>query len=192
MGSEMCIRDSTGASESDYVLLNWETAQEFENEGFFIERSTDGRNFMALDFIEGNGTTDVAQRYSFRDTDPKLKLGGTYYYRLRQLDRNGEEHYACAIIAVQINSDKEMALNVYPNPSSTVINLALYSLQKQNNLTIALYNVLGREVLRKEMSVEVGNQTIRLDVDDFIPGTYVLRCTNGQEIDISQTVVIVK
>ncbi len=182
----------TGKAQSEQVELTWMTAQEFENEGFFIERSTDGRNFTTLDFIKGKGTSSEPQSYVYTDEAPSIKLGGTFYYRLRQLDRDGEEHYACAIIAVRVDNEKDVMLNLYPNPSNTTVNLSIYSAKYQEDVTITLHDALGREVRKKEVGLSYGNQTITLGVNDLVPGIYILHCTNGKDIDIAQSLVIMR
>ena len=65
------------------VILNWETATETNNSGFDIERSEDNINFAHIGFVPGSGTTTEIRNYSYTDN---LVSGGTYYYRLKQID----------------------------------------------------------------------------------------------------------
>src|SRR5690606_2482278 len=41
-------------------FLEWHTASEINNEGFMIEHSADGTNFVKIDLLEGNGNTTMA------------------------------------------------------------------------------------------------------------------------------------
>ncbi|MEL6143747.1 MAG: hypothetical protein AAFU67_19280, partial [Bacteroidota bacterium] len=59
--------------------LEWETARERNNRGFYVERSGDGRSWERLGFVNGAGDADEAQFYSFIDLAPLL---GTNFYRL--------------------------------------------------------------------------------------------------------------
>jgi len=70
-------------ANANQILINWETASESNNAGFEVQRSTDGREFQNLDFVEGKGTTVEHQKYSFEDK--KLRKGQLYYYRLKQI-----------------------------------------------------------------------------------------------------------
>ncbi|MEO1626071.1 MAG: hypothetical protein AAFV25_13010 [Bacteroidota bacterium] len=62
--------------------LSWRTASESDNEGFRIERSSDGIHFQAIGFEKGAGQSQSTQTYAFLDEAP---LGGTNYYRLAML-----------------------------------------------------------------------------------------------------------
>jgi hypothetical protein len=67
--------------------LQWRTASETDNAGFYIERSANGLNWNDIGFVDGNATTFEAQDYVFRDENP---LEGVNYYRLRQTDFDGK------------------------------------------------------------------------------------------------------
>ncbi|WP_165822082.1 beta strand repeat-containing protein [Hymenobacter edaphi] len=70
------------------VQLRWATAQEQNNAGFTVERSTDGRTFTGLGFVAGAGTSTSAHTYALRDEH--LPAGSPLlYYRLVQRDQDG-------------------------------------------------------------------------------------------------------
>ncbi|RKZ19240.1 hypothetical protein DRQ18_07795, partial [bacterium] len=46
------------------------------------------------------------------------------------------------------------------------------SLPRECNVTIAIYNVAGREVYREDMEMRRGINEVRIDVEVLIPGTY--------------------
>ncbi|MCC6723007.1 MAG: hypothetical protein IT258_00760, partial [Saprospiraceae bacterium] len=105
--------------EEDKALLNWETASEKDNDKFVVERSTDGLAFEAIGELEGNGTTTEAKHYAFVD---KYPLPGVNYYRLKQVDFNGNIEYS-NINSVEIESGDEIL--VYPSLVSSELNIAL-------------------------------------------------------------------
>lgn len=47
------------------ILLEWKTASELNNYGFYIEHSTNGREWVEMGFEEGNGTTSNENIYSY-------------------------------------------------------------------------------------------------------------------------------
>lgn len=47
----------TAAGNGNTAILNWETATEKNNQGFFIERKDNNGEFSSISFIEGKGTT---------------------------------------------------------------------------------------------------------------------------------------
>ena len=104
---------------NDLIHLSWSTASEINNEGFEIERSTDGRNFDFIAFAEGHGNTTIMKDYSYKDDN--VKEGQTYYYRLRQVDFDGAFEYS-QVVAANLQITETVAGNFYPNPTKGAIN----------------------------------------------------------------------
>jgi hypothetical protein len=72
------------------VKLNWETSSELNNTGFEIERKTANQYWTKIGFVQGNGTTNTQHTYFYND---RLNNTGTYSYRLKQIDNNGNFKY---------------------------------------------------------------------------------------------------
>ena len=70
------------------ILVEWETATEFDNAGFYLSRSeNETSDFVRItDFIPSEGLGLTGGEYSFLDTD--VENGTTYYYILEAVDRN--------------------------------------------------------------------------------------------------------
>ena len=56
-----------GRTNGPDAILAWQTAAEYENQLFDVERSVDGRHFERVGTLPGAGTTVVPQRYGFTD-----------------------------------------------------------------------------------------------------------------------------
>lgn len=80
--------------DNELVTLNWATAQELNNGAFDVERSIDGINWSMFTRIEGHGTT--SQRHDYSCTD---MINRTTYYRLQQIDYDGDYEYSYIIVA---------------------------------------------------------------------------------------------
>ena len=80
---------TAAALDDERVQLVWMTETETGNAGFEIQRSRDAKEFEAIAFIEGAGSTTETQRYSYIDEAP-----GTVFYRLKQIDFSGEWQYS--------------------------------------------------------------------------------------------------
>ncbi len=96
------------------VLLTWQTASEQNNDGFEIERSADGRDWEMIGFVEGNGTTSDVHEYFFYDEKPML---GENYYRLRQVDFDGQFDYSMVKVVQFNNGEAAGGPTVAPNPA---------------------------------------------------------------------------
>lgn len=80
------------------VTLEWATSAEINNDRFELERSDDGgKTFVEIGEVDGKGTTYVTTTYRFADRRPLL---GVTYYRLKQIDFDGQFEYS-AIATVQ-------------------------------------------------------------------------------------------
>lgn len=72
-------------------ILSWATATETNNDHFEIERSLDAINFETIKKILGATNSLETKQYTYIDFNPEL---GINYYRLKQVDINGEFTYA--------------------------------------------------------------------------------------------------
>ena len=94
------------------VQLRWSTLEEYQNKGYEIERSLDGRQFDRIGWVPA--MTDAPYKYEFLDSSPPAS--SVIYYRLRQVDWDGRSSYST--IASVYPKDREQNLTIYPNPSS--------------------------------------------------------------------------
>ncbi len=77
--------------QNQQVKLSWATASEINNDKFEIQRTLDGKSFLTIGEINGNGTTNIRQHYNFVDNHP---ANGIAYYRLKQIDFDGQFDYS--------------------------------------------------------------------------------------------------
>lgn len=132
----------TAGVNGNNVTLSWTTATEKNNYGFEIERRDENSLFTKIGFINGTGTTTEECVYSYEDN---LTVSGKYYYRLKQVDFNGEFEYSNEIeVLNSIPSTLNLCQN-YPNPfnPSTVIK---YEIPQSGNVTLKLYDISGMEI----------------------------------------------
>jgi hypothetical protein len=139
------------ALEENGVRLNWQTSTESNNYGFEVQRKGKNSEFETLAFLQGAGTTQTPQSYSFVDRNLPI---GRYVYRLKQVDTNGQFELSQALnVVVSGPSDFKLAQN-YPNPfnSETNFNFAIKAVQteatSENSFDVELiiYNLLGQKV----------------------------------------------
>ena len=124
------------------VLLRWETVSETNNAGFQVEHRYFDGDFEPVDFVEGQGTTLEAQRYSYRveDLDP-----GRHVFRLRQIDFDGTfEHHPEVEVFVELPGTYALS-GAYPNPFNPETQVTLMVATKQQ-VRVEVYDVVGRRV----------------------------------------------
>ncbi len=75
----------------------------------------------------------------------------------------------------------EAALQVYPNP---VTDHTLYldvTALKGGQASLQILNIIGKEVMSREINIQQGSQRIPLDVQSIPRGVYVVRVRHGQQ-----------
>ncbi len=75
-------------NEGDYNKLSWSTASETNNDYFLIDKTSDGSNFSLVSRVNGAGNSNTQLYYEIIDP---IVSNGILYYRLKQVDFNGEE-----------------------------------------------------------------------------------------------------
>ncbi len=127
--------------EDSKITLSWETETEKNNEAFEIEKSIDNKTYTNIGRVSGNGTTTEKHSYSYVDN---TSLGVKLYYRLKQLDFDGNFTYSKTLEVTAVPIAFNLSQN-YPNPfnPSTVITWQSPIAGRQ---TIKVYNILGNEV----------------------------------------------
>ncbi len=146
--------------KNNKVNLQWKTTFEINNLGFDIERNSDNK-WDKVGFIPAS----IGFTYSYED---KNLQPGTYKYRLKQIDFNGNYEYFTLEGNVVIGMPSEYKLGTnYPNPfnPSTKIN---YLISKQGKVTIKVFDITG-----KEYNTGINNK-------EHAPGTYNLNFDGSQ------------
>ncbi|MFN0203664.1 MAG: T9SS type A sorting domain-containing protein [Bacteroidia bacterium] len=98
-------------NEKNNALLQWATLSETNNDYFDIERSVDGSNFKTLGRVKGIGDSQAPQFYQWED---ETRLKEENYYRLKQVDIDGQYKYSATILLKNTNF---LPISVYPNPA---------------------------------------------------------------------------
>ena len=108
---ELLSFEATAARQQ--INLEWVTASEVNNKGFFVERSTTPNNgFTEIDFVTGRGGNT---RTSYQLTDSDVLPNTDYYYRLRQVDFDNTFEYSEIRTAKIDGRGKEY--QIQPNPT---------------------------------------------------------------------------
>lgn len=156
----------------DYIVLNWETATETDNDYFIIERSKNGKRWEEVDKVDGAGTSIETIKYEYFDFNAVI---GDNYYRLRQVDFSGRETISEIVYASIAGATTQLA--VYPNPTSNGSSVTVKNVQYGE--TVQLLNASGNVV--SESYVNSFSNEINLNIIDIQPGVYFVNTTdNGQ------------
>lgn len=166
-----CLAFQATATENG-TLLTWSTATEENNDRFELERSLNGVDFEQIATIQGNGTTISRSDYEYQDA---TALASTmYYYRLKQIDLDGQFEYACDIISVETNRGKNTTISSpFPNPVKSITTLSITVPQVQG-IYLQLINLHGQVVSEQRTTLQPGTQNLAIDLSRLAAGEYQL------------------
>ncbi len=156
------------------VELNWVTASEIDNDYFLLERSRDGQEFELLAQILGAGNSSSMLSYAHIDPRPLPELS---YYRLKQVDHNGQHEYfgpiaylnsiTSGIVVTQIGSESIVLLGV-----------------DAESVEVVIHDLAGR---RQEVRLISENF---IDVSDLSKGVYLLSVIQGNEVLFNKKILL--
>jgi hypothetical protein len=145
--------------KNNLVHIYWQTAVEFNNKGFEIERSADGTLWQVIGEVKGNGNTNIVSNYVFVD---KNTSSDYIYYRIKQIDFDGAYEYG-KVLTVNYAESTDILYNASENYINT------NGLPTPNQ--IAVYQLNGHVV-----DAEVGLDN-KIKLGHLKPGIYVVRLT---------------
>ena len=154
------VKFQANTIDDEQVELIWETATEENNDGFEVQRSTDGKNWEKIDFIQGHGTTLETKNYTLLDENP---ISGVNYYRLKQVDFDGKYEFS-DVINVEVKQLNSQTISFFPNPVQDELNI----LNGEGDATI--YNVLGQPV----RTLIINTEQYSINTRDLSKGQYIL------------------
>ena len=188
----------TATSITDGIRLAWITQSETENLGFHVFRSTIelGSYRQITDaIIPGAGSTQEQKHYSF--VDQKVIADTTYYYKLADIDFNGNRalHGPISASVKPIPKDYKLEQN-FPNPFNPYTAIA-FDLKEDGNAVMKIYNLQGqlvRTLLNKNM--HAGRHQVTWDAtDDFgikVPSGIYLYMLEAKGVRLSKSMLLVK
>ena len=150
--------------------LAWATASETNNDYFIVQRSMDGNHFEDIGKVQGMGTTVIRSDYSFQD---ETSLTGTIYYRLKQVDYNGdfETHKTVSVVV----DNNYLTPTAYPNPARDQVVISVPSNFQTDQATIEIYSMLGRRIQAKQVSLAKGENLFEYDMSVLPHGNYIIK-----------------
>ncbi|MEO1623568.1 MAG: T9SS type A sorting domain-containing protein, partial [Bacteroidota bacterium] len=161
-------------SQEEVVDLAWATAAEERSSHFEVQRSADGVKWETIGTHAAQGSSNGAVEYGFEDKQP---VQGTSYYRIRQVDLDGEFSFSETAVVNRIA--KGFDFDVFPNPvEEGELNLRLQGAD-DSEVTVRLYDV-SRQLILELTKEQLNDQNILLNLPDLSAGLYFVTLTQGK------------
>ena len=191
------LNSFTANLSEDKVYLSWSTATELNNNGFEIERALlkekgkENLLYRTIGFVKGQGNSQEISNYSFVDKFPE---GGISYYRLKQIDFNGDTKFF-GPVSVEYSGvlDYELSQN-FPNPFNPSTKIS-FSIPKAGHVTLKVYNVLGIEIARLLSNyIEAGKHSVDFSTESLGnkigAGVYFYTLTAGNFTQTKKMIIL--
>ncbi len=159
-------------------LLKWITLTETNNSHFNVQRSSNGIDFETLGRVnsKANSSTNAQGQYlqySFVDEAPKR---GSNYYRLEQVDHDGNKSYSKVI---HILWTENSVVRLYPNPTKDLIHLD-FSLKESRQMEVRLMDMCGRVIKSVYTKGVKGMNHVEVSLNDSANGLYHVQLFGNQ------------
>jgi hypothetical protein len=165
----------------NYFELNWNTvAGNFDH--FDIERSLDGTNYEKIGSVSQTAA-DAEGQYNFRDRFRTVTgLNNDFFYRLKEVEVNGNIIYSKVLIARMFNTRSLASLSVTPDPLANDI-LVNVQLKEDSYVVMKVSDEQGNLLLKEGKKAAYGANTYTLEgTHNLHPGLYTLEVTvNSRE-----------
>jgi ELWxxDGT repeat protein len=181
----LTLLEFRGSVQNDNGILQWKTDNELNTKSFAIERSTDGRHFSDVGYVNSANANGI-HLYNYTDASIKSLGSSIIYYRLRQVDADNKSTYS-RIVALTLDKQKSFVM-LYPNPVRNDINLTI-TLAKKDKINWLLTDNNGRVIRNGLYELSAGSSAVVIDGQSLSAGNYLLSL-NGELL--KQTIKIVK
>jgi len=159
-------------------ILDWATTNEVNSKQFDVERSVNGTDFNRVGIVNAAGNSGSTNSYQYTDHDIDRLHSEYMFYRLKQVDINGNFKYS-NVVRLRYHEDNKTHTIVYPNPTSGIISMLVGDVSLIGTYA-AIYDVQGR--LLENIKIQSTNQPI--DLGKYVNGIYFIRLNNKESIKI--------
>ncbi|MEM6273052.1 MAG: T9SS type A sorting domain-containing protein [Bacteroidota bacterium] len=157
------------------VQLDWTTEFEVNSMRFDIERSYDGAAFAKIGDVPGSGNDADGHAYRFEDQGLS---GGEVFYRLKQIDFNGDFDYS-EVRTVRLLEPHEN-LQLFPQPADQELRVN-FAMSGGETARYEVVDLQGKQIRAGELAV-VGGTDLTIPVSRLADGFYILRLRTNSRI----------
>jgi hypothetical protein len=170
-------------AKGNTALLQWATATETDNKGFYIQRSADAAKWADVGFVATkapNGNGNGQYNYDYTDTKP---LNGSNFYRLRDVSLNGKVSYS--EVRELVFGKASRPLQIHPNPAKDELNVTFSA--TTGDVTYKLTSTTGKIVQQGKLNGK--NGIGKLNVKGLPSGMYFLQIITGNTVQTGKVEV---
>jgi hypothetical protein len=172
------------AAKNKVVEVTWNTYNELNVKGYYVQRSNDGVRFSDLFFVTAKNLQE--SRYDF--TDRTISTDAIVYYRIKALDNDGTISFS-SVVKINLKNTNSSAISLVNPVKSKTVQMQLNSLQK-GNYQVKVQSLEGSIILSKDLPIQNTSTSVSLLLPHSIAkGLYILTVT-GNEFRYASKILI--
>jgi hypothetical protein len=164
------LTDFNGRINNSDALLHWQTDNEINTQTFVVERSIDGRKYLTAGTVQAVNEIGVHQ-YAFTDKHIDRLGASVIYYRLKQVDIDGQSTYS-RVLMLQVEQSANRVL-CYPNPVTSETSLSI-TLDKAERVQVRIVDNMGNVMQVKQWNLGAGSTAVSMDMKQLTSGLYYI------------------
>jgi hypothetical protein len=151
------------------------TGVEINNEHFIVERKHESeKNFVEIGReLSQNNVNSAAHEYNHNDYS--VTQSGVYYYRIKQVDRDGSFTYS-KTIAIRVAAEVDLKVFIYPNPVDDLLKIEIW-LGEDAEIEAKVIDENGKVVIERPFDkyMKAGKKQEFLNTSVLPSGHYVIQ-----------------
>ena len=151
-------------------VVSWTTAREVNVNHYIVERRYENeKEFTAIPGkVDAKGNASATTSYDLTDFD--VDRTGTYVYRVRQVDFDGQYTYSRIVKVTHLG---DTSVDMYPNPAKAETNIQVV-LSDDASVQIELFDAASKlvKVIRKAQVQNAGDEIYNVSLTDVPAGVY--------------------
>ncbi|MBL7812770.1 MAG: choice-of-anchor D domain-containing protein [Bacteroidetes bacterium] len=167
--------------KDQYIQVKWATATETNTATYTVERSEDGKTWIPMGNVSAAGNSQERRNYQFNDF--QVVANRIYYYRLKVIEIDGSAQNT-QIVSAKLGSTLPATLKLYPNPTSTTLNISWPAGTDEADMT--LHTSDGKLVWTRHMFTGTDRS---VDVSNLSNGVYMLSTRMNGEVVHSRVMI---
>ncbi len=179
---------------NNIVKLTWSTSTEIQNYGWEIERAEMNKEtnrpsvWQKIGFVKGAGNSNSPKFYEFVDNSA---LFGNYFYRLKQIDLDGNYSYSSEVKVFVGQKPQVYDVKNFPNPFNPMTTIR-YELPEDGNVKLEIYDITGQLVQKLVDEYKTaGVYQVQFDGSKLASGIYI-SVLRGNGVTITRKMQLIK
>jgi hypothetical protein len=158
--------------------INWTTASEFNSKYFFLQRSTDGSNYVTIAVLNATGNSNQAINYSFTDS---TLTSNSNYYRLTEIDIDNKQYIYSFI---QVECREVDGMNIFYNEPKIVVEI---NSNTNKQISLNVFEISGKLLHQENKLIQKGYNRFNLNFEKKLAkGVYLIQSIDGKKISSSK------